>query len=54
MRKLLYFSYLLVVLILAACGSDKTASISSGSSNEVGSVNISAQSILAQAAKGQL
>ena len=52
MRKFVYLLYLLVILSLVACGSDKSASISSGSSNEGSSIQISAQSILSQAAKG--
>jgi subtilisin family serine protease len=52
MRKVLYLLYLSMILSLIACGGDKSASISSGSSNEGGSIKISAQAILAQAAKG--
>jgi subtilisin family serine protease len=52
MRKYLNLLYLLMILSLVACGSDKTATISSGSSSEGGSIKISAQAILAQAAKG--
>jgi len=52
MRKFLYLLYLLMILILAACGSDKTANISSDTSGGIGSVKISAQAILSQAAKG--
>jgi hypothetical protein len=52
MRKFLYLLYLLMIFSLLACGSDKTASISSGSSDGGGSIAISAQSILSQAAKG--
>jgi subtilisin family serine protease len=46
------FLYLLMSLVLAACGSDKTANISSDTSGGMGSVKISAQAILSQAAKG--
>jgi len=52
MRKFLNLLYLLLILSLAACGSDKTANISSDTSGGIGSVKISAQSILSQAAKG--
>ena len=50
MKKLLYL--LMSLVIVAACGSDKTANISSDTSGGIGSVKISAQSILSQAAKG--
>ena len=52
MRKFLNLLYLLLILSLAACGSDKTANISSDTSGGIGSVKISAQAILSQAAKG--
>jgi subtilisin family serine protease len=52
MRKFPKILYLFIILILAACGSDKTANISSDTSGGIGSVKISAQAILSQAAKG--
>ena len=52
MRKFLYLLYLLMIFSLLACGSDKTANISSDTSGGIGSVKISAQAILSQAAKG--
>ena len=50
MKKLLYL--LMSLVLVAACGSDKTANISSDTSGGIGSVKISAQAILSQAAKG--
>lgn len=53
MRKFLYLLYLLMVFsMLFACGSDKTGSVSSSSSDSSGSIKMSAQAILEQAAKG--
>jgi len=54
MRKFRYLLYLLMILSLAACGSgsDKTANISGSSASEESTVKISAETILAQAAKG--
>jgi subtilisin family serine protease len=44
--------YLLICLFLAACGGDKTASISSDSSNETSSLKVTAQSIIDQMETG--
>lgn len=50
MKKL---SYLLMILFLAACGSEKTASISSDTSKDTSSAKITAQSIISQMEKGK-
>ena len=47
------FFYLLICLTLAACGSGKTASISSDTSNGTGGIKITAQSILSQMENGR-
>src|SRR4030066_2571136 len=49
MKKLFY---LLMILFLAACGSEKTASISSDTSKGTSSAKITAQSIISQMEKG--
>ena len=50
MKKL---SYLLMILLLAACGSEKTASISSDTLKDTSSAKITAQSIISQMEKGK-
>ena len=50
MKKLFY---LLLFLILAACGNEKTANISSDTSKDTSSVKIPAQSIISQMEKGK-
>lgn len=52
MRKIFYLLCLLMILSLVACGGEKSAGISSVSSNEGGSTKINTQAILAQAAQG--
>lgn len=52
MRIIFWLLCLMIVAGFEACGGDKSASISSGSPGEGGSIKISAQAILAQAAKG--
>jgi subtilisin family serine protease len=50
MKKLFY---LLMILFLAACGSEKTASISSDTSKDTSSAKITAQSIISQMENGR-
>ncbi|MEW6417182.1 MAG: S8 family serine peptidase [Nitrospirota bacterium] len=50
MKKLFY---LLMVLILASCGNEKTTSISSDTSKEISGTKITAQSIISQMEKGK-
>ncbi len=50
MKKLFY---LLMILFLAACGNEKTASISSDTSKDTSSAKITAQSIISQMEKGK-
>lgn len=50
MKKLFY---LLMILFFAACGSEKTANISSDTSKDTSSVKITAQSIVSQMEKGR-